>query len=37
MSFALGTGIDPRSTAFQQAAEACGVSLPRFGQARQVR
>jgi hypothetical protein len=34
MAFELGSGIDPRSTAFQQAAEACGVHLPGFGRAR---
>jgi hypothetical protein len=37
MAFALGTGVDPRSPAFQQASEACGIHLARFGQARQVR
>jgi hypothetical protein len=34
MSFAVGTGLDPRSPAFEQAAKACGVNLPGFGQAR---
>ncbi len=34
MSFALGAGIDPRSPAFQRAAQACGIHLPRFRQAR---
>ena len=28
MVFALGSGIDPRSPAFRQAAPACGVTLP---------
>lgn len=33
MAFAVGFGLDPRSPAFQQAAEACGVHLPGFGKA----
>jgi hypothetical protein len=37
MSFAVGPGLDPRSPAFQQAAKDCGVNLPGFGQARQLR
>ena len=34
MSFAVGSGIDPRSPAFQQAATDCGVRLPGFGKTR---
>jgi hypothetical protein len=34
MSFAVGSGLDPRSTAFQQAATDCGVRLPGFGKTR---
>jgi hypothetical protein len=34
MSFAIGSGLNPRSPAFQQAASDCGVHLPGFGQTR---
>lgn len=34
MSFAVGSGLDPRSPAFQQAATDCGVHLPGFGKTR---
>jgi hypothetical protein len=34
MVFALGTGIDPRSPAFQQASTACGIKLPGFNEAK---